>query len=247
VGRARATRKLIGKGLSRTDDELVSQAALQACGQLVREMRTGERSPFVAGGRVAIVRATVPEEIEKVMAGDGPGSVTQPVQLRSLVRQSDVLLQSDLPPTTEVLDSDETDSALRSIGAAPSDFWGPSGLARVDLVRRLAAHLRADYVFLSLVREVAAEESPAASPDGGVKRPGIERKVDVTATGALYSVAQDRIIWQDTVEGGTIAKTEYVRHKPRIRSDEQAVMDAVHTAYAYLRYSFDEFHRRYFR
>src|SRR5205807_182723 len=126
-------------------------------------------------------------------------------------------------------------------------LWNEDGAPDRAVLRRLAVRLKADYIFLSRIRDVALEEESIDVPDGAERAAGISRKADVTVIGALYSTTDDRIIWQDVVEGGTVARTEYVRHRPRIRTDEQAVMDAAHTAYAYLGYSFDEFRRRYYR
>lgn len=248
VGLARSNRKLIGKGYSHSDVELVAIAARRALSQMAREMRTGERPPFAAGGRILVVRADTPRRVRKVIAADGGEGHEESVEVPSLVRQSDVLFQPDLPPVVDLVDPDEADSALKSEEAAPSDLWGSDGSPNLEMLKKIAMKTDANFVFISRLRDIAFEERPVDVPDGTMtKRAGIERSVDATVAGALYSASEQRILWQDLVEGGTIARTEYVRHKPRIRTDEQAVMDAAHTAYAYLRYGLDEFHRRYYR
>jgi hypothetical protein len=247
VGWARSSRKLLGRGFSRTDAELLDQAARQALAQMARQVRTGIRPPFAGGGRYLVVRAAAPEEIVKTETVGKARPQSVKIEVPTLYRQSDVLFQPDLPPVLDVIDTDEGDKALKGAGLAQRDLWNTAGTPAKEVIKELAGRVKADFVFLSRVREVALEELPIELLDGKTQRLGVQRNVGVTVVGALYSVRDDRILWQDVVEGGTIARTEYVRGKPRIRTDDQAVMDATHTAYAYLRYSFDEFHRRYSR
>jgi hypothetical protein len=247
VGRARATRKLIGRGYSKTDDELLAQAAQQAVSQLAHGMRTGDRAPFLTGGRVLVLRAMTPNGARKARQSPGGSIASERVEVPLMSRQSDVLFQPELPPVVTMVEPDEGDRALKALSLALKDLWLTDGAPNLDSLRALAAPLRLDYLFISRVRDIAIEESPVDIAVGKELRPGIQRKVDVTVDGVLYSRLDDRILWKDAVEGGTIAKTEYVRKRVRIRTDEQAVMDATHTAYAYLRYSFDEFQRRFYR
>lgn len=247
VGVARATRKFIGKGYTRTDEELTGAAARQAITQMAHAMRTGEIAPFAEGCRVLVVRATVPDQLQEAVSQPGPGPATVIVPLPSLSRESDVLFQPDLPPTAEIIDPGEGDAIMAVLSMDGGELWSADNTLDRERLRGLTRFVGADFIFISRMAAMAMEEDPVEVPDGALKRPGVEKKVDVTVAGALYSAAVDKVLWQDTVEGGTIARTEYVRHKPRIRTDQQAVMDAVHTAYAYLRYSFDEFHRRFSR
>ena len=99
-------------------------------------------------------------------------------------------------------------------------------------------------MFASRIRDVSLSERPELANDAGQIRPALHRQADVEVEGFLFGAREHAVLWRDTVEGGTIAITEYVRHQPRLRSDDQCIADAARTAYAHLRSSFEEFKRK---
>jgi hypothetical protein len=262
VGAARAGRKLIGKGFTRTDEQLVAQACDQAVAQILHGLLTGEQALFGRGERVAIVPAVVPGRIEKrfgfggfdegsgispVAAGSRKERETQPVALPSLIRQADILFQPEIGPMPEIIDAAAAVEQLRAVQKNDESLFGLDGELNTALAARLAVRLNADLLFFSSVREMDLQERAAEVSDGKLPRSGIERRVDVLVCGVLYSASEKKVLWKSSAEGGTIAITEYVRHDPRIRTDEQCVLDAVRTAYGHLRFNFDEYRRHFER
>lgn len=254
IGRAVAGRRLLRGGFSKTDDELVRQAATQAAQRLSGELETGRTPLFMDDCRVAVLPAVIPLSLDKTVeaapddsapAGRPPQSFT--LTLGSLVRQRDVLFQPETSPTAIRVGVDESLLAMTSAGLQASDIWTARGAPDLELLARIADVTNARYVFASRIRDISLTDSPELAKDAGELRTAVRRQADVEVEGLLYGAREKALIWRDTVEGGTIAITEYVRHQPRLRSDEQCLADAARTAYAHLRSSFDEYKRRYDR
>lgn len=243
-GWAKSARRFFRRGYQKTDTQLAQEAALQAARQLAHVLETGEEAPFARDGRVAIVPADVPQEIRKRDENSGE---TLLMAFPSLIRQRDVLLQLDIVPFAEIGDSDDVKDALRALRLTPAEFWDLNGRPVLETVRKFAEKLDADYVLLSRIRHLELAERRVAVKDAGQLREGIERRAEAEVEGAIVRMSDESVIWQDRVLGSTVARTEYVRHEPRLRTEEQTTSDAVRTAYAYLRFSFDSYRRRFER
>jgi hypothetical protein len=253
VGRAVAGRKLIGKGFGRTDDELVRDACAQASTRLVGTLETGRSPLFMDTCRVAVLPATIPAAVEKSMElmdvdPTNPGkesAQTVTVPLSSLQRQMDVLFQPETGPVATLAAMPLHMSAIGLDADGARDIWRAGETNNQDTLRTVAGRLAVDYIFASRVRDIEISDRPEVASDAGLLRPAVRRQVDVEVEGLLYGVRERKVLWRDTVTGGTIAITEYVRHQPRIRTDEQCLADAARTAYAHLRSSFEEYRRKF--
>jgi hypothetical protein len=264
-GLTRAVAPLIRKLTQKDDETLLRDAAAQAARQVVHFLDTGVEPPFAREVRVAIVPAALPDRVEKrsveatpeqgigapelstarPMAAPGDKGETVLVAIASLKRQGDVLLQPEIGPVAKVLEPAEITAALGSLGLDSSDLWKRDGVVG-DAVARLAGKLQADYVFVSRLRDLdvtdTLEPATASSPTVG-----LERRADASVEAALFSVAAGRIVWHEEGQGGTVARREVVGGRPRLRSVEQCAVDAARTAYAHLRYRFEEFRRTFER
>lgn len=255
VGRAVSGRKLIGKGFGRTDEQLAQVAATLAASRLVGTLETGRRPLFMEDCLVAVIPAFVPTEVEKSISPleesaslSGTALVeTVSLPLSSLNRERDVLFQPESSPVARSLVSADVEQVLWGAGVQLADIWQGGNSANEDLLGRISARLDADYLFASRIRDVALADTPDIAPDLGQLRPAIKRQADVEVEGLLYGVREHAVLWRDRAEGGTIAVTEYVRHKPRLRSDEQCVADAARTAYSHLRSGFEDYRRKFDR
>lgn len=242
LGRARSGRKFFGfgRGFDRTDSELMHAAASQAAHHLATTLSTGVEIPFARNRRVAIVPAIVPDTI--AMSQPSNSMAPNRVRVPALERQSDVLFQPDVGPAAEIIDQADVAAMLRDLDIEPESMWQKS-LPVIASVAEIAERLEADYVFLSRV----TNSEMAVGPVDEQQTSEVAKRCDLEVEGALYSTAAGRIVWRDRAEGGTVAITGHVRHQPRIRTDEQCVLDAARTAYAHLRFAFDSYMRRFDR
>jgi hypothetical protein len=248
VGWARSGRSLFGKGYRNTDEELLDRAVTQLATRLLRSLRTGVASPFHDSGTVAVLPAAVPERVlaRGPAAGpDGQNAETVAVEVPSLQRSADVLFHPELDPTIPVADLRSVRGGMEKLGIPPLDLWAGSREIDEPRVVRVAQALSVRLLFLSRVDAVDFQQSPVTVRSQGAERAGVERRVDVRVRGVLYDARDRRILWTDVAEGGTIAHTEFVRGEPRLRSEEQTVLDAARTAYAHLRAAFDDFRKRF--
>jgi hypothetical protein len=194
----------------------------------------------------ASVPLTIEKSVEEADSQTGSGqTITLP--LSYLRRQRDVLFQPETSPTAEPVPEGDATFAFTSIGAQPEEVWTASGAPDQELLAKVAELSGAQYVFASRIRDITLSDSPELAKDGGELRTAVRRQAEMEVEGLLYGVRERAVLWRDTVEGGTIAITEYVRRQPRLRSDEQCVADAARTAYAHLRSSFDEYRRKFDR
>jgi hypothetical protein len=240
VGVARAPRMLIRPGFTRTDAQLVREAASQAAHLLATALETGRDAPFSDDTRVAVVPAVTPESVQRESEAGGAGDS---IPLPALGRQSDVLLQPDLPPIVTRIDAAEVYSALSLMDKTPAALWTGTG-PDTAVVSALAMHIGAQYVFLSRVTRVTLDDSPVDVRDGYMVRIGIERNVEAEAEAVLVRAADGRVLWRDRLQSRTASRTAYARGRARIRTPAKCVLDAVHAAYGYLRLSFEDYRRR---
>jgi len=243
-GWARAGRKLFVKGFQKSDPRLAREAAAQAVRQLIHTLQTGEESPFARDVRAAAVPAVVPGAVEKRFEEKAE---TARVPLPALVRQSGVLLLPALSPVATLLDMDDTQAALRALRLTPEAFWLPGGRPSIETARTLGERLRADYVFVSRLNSLELTERAITVLDAGQPRNGVERRAEAEAQATLIRAVDGRVLWSDRAVGTATVRTNYVRHKPRLLTDEQCAVDAARTAFIYLRLSLEEYKRRHER
>jgi hypothetical protein len=245
-GVGRSGRKLFGfgKGYQKSDAQIARDAAAQAARQIAHALETGQEALFTRDAQVAIVPALVPAYTLKRLE-ESPEKIAVP--LPALQRQSDVLLQPELGPVAEIVASDDVEDALRALNLRPADFWSASGAPDTERMAALAGRLRAGYVFISRMTGVELNERAVTVPDDGTPHAGVERQAEAEAEAVLFRPSDGRILWRDRLAGSTAARTEYVRHQARIRTDEQCVVDAARIAFALLRFSFEDYKKRFER
>jgi len=252
LGQANARRKLIGKGFSRDDDMLIEEAAGLAAQRLKKVLGTGRLPLFSEDSRYAVLPASLPVRVMKQFLasseqaeGNSSGNpATSVIASSSIYRQRDVLFQPDTSPACQPIDQGAVQDALTCFSLVPGDFWTKSGVPDAEHMKAVGTYLKCRYVFASRATGIDCVETPVLVKDGVELKEGVDIRVDAEVEGLLFDVQEGKVIWKDRLSGGTIARTEYVRHKPRIRTDEQCISDAVRTAFAYLRSSFDEYRRK---
>ncbi len=238
-GWASTLRISLFKGLVTSDEKLAEAAGDQAGRELAHALISGTEPLFADWRAAAIVPAAVPQVVAKRLAS----GTSVAVPLPSLRRAADVLFQPAIPPFVPLASPQRVWAALRRLGLRPEDLWAASGDPDVGYAVRVAKLLHVDYLFVSRVQDLALSEETLSVPDGSTMKPGVERRADATAEAALIRVSDGAVLWRDRLSGGTAARTEYVRHVPRLRTDEQCVGDAARIAYAYLRFSLDDYRR----
>jgi hypothetical protein len=243
VGRGRAMRKLIGRGYGKDDSQLVRESCQQAARQLTLTLETGRESPLARSARIAILPAAAPDAVQRVTAGETDVVL---VPLPSLLRQADVFLQPELTPVAQLLENGDVRAAMRALGLQPKDLWSDGQPDREQLAR-IARHLCADYLFVSRITALDLTQSVVSVMVSGQAQEGVERRAEAEAEAILLRCEDGAILWRDRLVGTAASRTEYVRHKPRILTEEQTTVDAVRVAYAYLRLSFEEYRRRFER
>ncbi len=243
VGRGRVTRKLIGKGYGKDDSQLVRESCQQIARQLSHTLETGKQSPFMHHARIAILPAATPDSVQRVTVGE---TDVVRVSLPSLTRQADVFLQPELTPVAEMMEVGEVRAAMRTLKLQPKDLWS-EGKPDREQIARVAQHLRADYLFVSRVTTLDLTQNVVSVMAMGQAHEGLERRAEAEAEAILLRCEDGAILWRDRLVGTAAARTEYVRRKPRILTEEQTTVDAVRVAYAYLRLSFEEYKRRFER
>ncbi len=234
-----------------TDVRLAEAAAQQATRQIVHTLATGEEPPFARHRRVAVVPASVPEFGTR----DEPSGQPDLMPLGPVQRLRDVLFQPEVGPITDRVDPDEAERARLALPPNERSFWTAEGRPDTDALAALATRLHADYLFVSRVKDAELRESATEPDPGGAGSPrptaspgvapALERRAEVDAEGALYRASDGRVLWEDSVQGTTVARTEVVRNRPRIRTEAQCLVDAAHMAYALLRFSFNNYLKRY--
>lgn len=242
VGEARTTSLVLLKRFLKTDSQLVEQAVGAAVRQVAHALDTGEEWPFAHASRVAIVPAEMPPRAEKTVEGSDVG---RPVAMGSVVRQADVLFQPELGPLAEMVDPDVTVEAVHSLHAGEAGLWLGNGKPEAAVVRALGNRLNCDYVFITRVTDLGLGEQSVPAQDAGAARAGLERRAEAEAEGCLVRVADGQLLWTDRASGSTVARTEFVRRQPRLRRDDQCLLDALRIAYAGLRFSLDNYKRRF--
>jgi len=230
-GSGRAVRRLLAKGYARTDAQLLADAVDGVARSLVTALETGEGNPMAGDLRVAVLPAGAPPQVAKRFGGS---DYTVQVALPALVRQRDVLLQPDLPLTVALVRESSVAAALAEAEMNPT----------AEEARRVGQAVAADYALASRVERADLIDREVRVMDAGVERSGIERQADVRVWAAMVRVSDGAVVWEDARDASTVSKTEYARHRARLRSDEKCVVDAVRLAYAYIRSSFADYRRR---
>jgi hypothetical protein len=264
-GQARAMAPLLRKLTPKDDELLLRKAVDQAAHQIAHFLDTGVEHPFAREVRIAILPADTPSRVEKrrvealveqevgppelstarTVVVTGEKAETVLVAVPSLKRQSDVLLQPELGPVAQLVDQVEIQAALAAARLGTADLWGKDGPNK-DIVVRLADRLRADYVFVSRITDLDITDI-SGSPSDEKSSTGIVRKAEAFVEAALFSVKERRVVWHDEGQGGTVAHTEVVRGRSRLRTEEQCTADAARTAYGYLCFRFDDFRSKFER
>lgn len=244
LGLTRSVRWIALSRFQKDDSHMVRQAADQAARQLVHTLVTGEEPLFTHACRVAILPAEIPGQVEK--RNETTGAATA-VALPALIRQRDVLLQPSLTPVALLIDSDDIEAARRAGGISVADLWSQGRKPALAAILDAAGRVRADYVFVSRVSDLDLGERIVTVQDSGQPREGLERSADAAAEAYLIRVSDCRVLWHDSTTGATRSRTEFVRHQARLAGDEQCAADAVRAAYGSLRFSFEDYMRRFER
>jgi len=231
---ARTAPRLLGRGHMRADDELADEAASACAGQAYGALDRGEQSPFAEDVRVAILPADMPDNIE-VRSALGRVLHLLPA---ALSRQSDVLFQPEVGPIADLSSREEVRGAMEAAGVDEAALWRGGDLD-TDAVADLGRHLTADYVFCSRAQSVSLMPDLSEADDTAVGEVA-EAIVEL----ALLRVADGAIVWR-SVQSGTARNTMYAPSgSRRVRTREQCVLDAAVTAYAYGRFSLEDWARR---
>jgi hypothetical protein len=251
LGQASAGRKLIGKGFSRDDDALIAVAADAAAHRLKKALDTGRLPLFSEDSRYAVLPASLPMRVTKQFLASEqedvntiPNPATTAIASASINRQRDVLFQPETSPACTPIEQGAVRDAMTCFSLLPKDLWKDTGEPNLVSMKAVATYLKCRYIFASRATSVDCLETPEVVKDGAEPREGVAVRVDAEVEGLLFDVQEGKVVWKDRLSGGTVARTEYVRHKPRIRTDVQCVSDAVRTAFAYLRSSFDDYKRK---
>lgn len=227
------------KSLITPDEKLAESAGDQAGRELAHALETGVEPLFANWRAAAIVPAAIPAVVAKELENGSSAAIAIP----SVQRAADVLFQPAIPPFVPIVPHQRVTAALRRMGLQPGDLWTAEGEPDTAYAVRLGRRLGVDYLFISRVEDLALTEEAVSVPDGAAMRPGLERRADAVAKAALIRTSDGAVVWEDRLAGRTAARTEYVRHVPRIRTDEQCIGDAVRIAYAYLLFSLDDYRR----
>ncbi len=232
---ARTAPRLLGRGHMRADDELADEAASACAGQAYGALDRGEQSPFAEDVRVAILPADMPDNIEVRSA---LGRVLYLLPGAALSRQSDVLFQPEVGPIADLSSREEVRGAMEAAGVDEAELWRGGDLDN-DAVADLGRRLTADYVFCSRAQSVSLMPDLSEADDTAVGEVA-EAIVEL----ALLRVADGAIVWR-SIQSGTARNTMYAPSgSKRVRTREQCVLDAAVTAYAYGRFSLEDWVRR---
>jgi len=234
VGQARTAPRLVRAGFMRSDAELVTDAAADACANLIHGLERGDTAPFAADVRVAVIPAAVPDGA--IAADQGAGTVER-ILVPALARQADVLFQPDIGPVAEHIGGDQVVAAMVGLGLTSGQLWTDSGAdaaAAASVARALGAH----YVFVSRVR--AASVGRYESEDGSESVGDI---AEVVADFGLVRADDARVLWRSDGSGSARSHIYTPEGPRRIRTRPQCVMDAAVAAFASGRFALEEWMR----
>ncbi len=244
IGQAVSPKWLIKPGYVWADPEIMAEAARQSARQLVHSLRTGVEALFVRKTRVAVFPALAPASAEKVFEGK-EGETTIAAGL--VGRLGDVLFQPSLTPLVEKVTQDEIERERKKRGIPSEGLWAAGNKPDLQRITQLGQALKVDYVFVSRIGEMTLEQKPAVIQQFGLTRDGNEVRAEVDVTGSFIRVSDSRILWSDRFTGSSVARTQFTRHGPRIRRDEQCLADAARVGYTWLRSSFENYKRQFER
>ncbi len=235
TGVATASKRWIGKGYSLTDAQLVDSLASTISTRLIACLRKGTSSITATEAKFAIVPTFMPELVEMVVGKMGDTSKLQ-VNVPSLYRQADILFQPEVGPLSIVVR--EPNRISISNQNHPLPVLKYKEMIQLNALHAECERLGVDFLFVTNVESVDGEKELGVGEESLLIK---TIRVDTTVDGLLYSLKDNRIIWRDIAEGGTVARMETIRGKPRIRTDEQCIVDSVRTAFAHLRSQFDDY------
>lgn len=246
VGQARTAPRLVRSGFMRSDEDLLSDAAVEACAALVRGLERGDTAPFAADVRVAVIPASVP--MEAAVIGSDTDTLDSPrvksgtaserrIPVPALARQADVLFQPEIGPVAERVEADEVVSAMIGLGLTSGRLWsagGPDAGAAASIGRAVAAQ----YVFVSRVR--AASVGSYQADDGSESVGDI---AEVVADFALIRADDETVLWRSDRSGSARSHIYTPEGARRIRTSVQCIMDAAVAAFAHGRFALEEWMR----
>lgn len=232
--------RLIAAGYMQTDEWLAAQSADEAARSLVATLLSGRSPRFAADARAMVVPASVPSEVSVT----GTAGEARSERVPSLDRQSDVLFQPGFPPVVAMVSASTIRATLKAMDVRADRLWRDRGQPAQDTAMDVAHLLSADYVLLSRVSAAGVTETPEQGLRGSVQGAGISRRASVEVEAVLLEVASGLVSWRHVATADSVAITEYVRGRARIRTVDQCVVDAARAAYAQLRSSFHEFARK---
>jgi hypothetical protein len=242
IGQAVSPKWIIKPGYVWPDSELMAEAARQASRQIVQSLRTGREAVFVRATRVAVLPAIIDSTAEKVFEGkDGETTISA----RGIQRLADVLFQPGLTPVVDRADSDEVAAAMRKLGVSSADLWDVVGNPAKDAAAIVGRALKAEYVFVSRAREMTLTGRTSVIQQFGITREGEEIQAEMEVSGAFVRCGDASVLWLDKVTGSSSARTQFTRHGPRLRKEDQCLADAARVGYAWLRSSFENYKRQY--
>ncbi len=241
-GESSTTKGLLRKAYQGTDEELLSRAAAQAARQLVHSLVSGDEHPFARSAAALIVPAGMPDSVSISRSGkveDLPSGLTM------LARHADVLLQPEVGAAVSLVDPDAASQAAAKLNLSEELVSRAALGPPIDALCLLASSVGADYIFWSRIGEAGLTETSIIVAK--VNKPGLERHAEVQASAALIRASDRKVIWRDSATGTATARTEYVRGRVKIRSEEQCLVDAARSTYAAFRFSLEDYKRKFER
>ena len=242
VGQAVSPKWLIKPGFVWPDNELMAEAARQAARQLTQSLRTGTEPYFVRAGRAAVLPAAIDSTARKVIEGQH-GETT--LTTRGIGRLADVLFQPGLTPMVDRAGADEVERAMLAAQLNPGDFWDVLGAPAGNVAVVVGRALKAEFLFISRAAEMSITRRPALIQQFGSTHEGTEVQAEMAVSGAFIRGRDAAVLWSDTVIGSSTARTQFTRHGPRLRREDQCLADAARVGYARLRSSFENFKRQF--
>jgi hypothetical protein len=241
VGWARALRKFTGKGFAMDDSVLSREAAGRALNALLHTLDTGSEMPFARNPSVAVLPCDITEPLK---IGEGETSPS-PIELPAIVRQRSVLLQPELPPFVRLAERQKIEQVLNENAAG--NLWLKNELPDIAKLQTIGRSIRARFLFVSRISSLELTDDAIQVKSGEDTVAGTEREARIEAQAALVDTRSGVIVWTDRVEASARSRSEFVRGRHRLLTDEQVAVDASHAAFAGLRRSYDNYLRQFYR
>jgi hypothetical protein len=189
--------------------------------------------------------AVLPCDItEPLKIGEGETSPS-PIELPAIVRQRSVLLQPELPPFVRLAERQKIEQVLSENAAG--NLWLKNELPDIAKLQVIGRSMRARFLFVSRISSLELTDDAIQVKSGEDTVAGTEREARIEAQAALVDTRSGSIIWTDRVEASARSRSEFVRGRHRLLTDEQVAVDASHAAFAGLRRSYDNYLRQFYR